>query len=359
MNKILTITFFLLILFRVAPLPAQSGFRVMSYNVENLFDTRDDPEKEDNEYLPGGDRHWTHGRYYYKLQQIAKVISAAGEWDTPALVGLCEVENDSTLIHLLTRTPLKQQHYRYCITHGCDRRGINSALLYQRDKFGYIGHTEYPVRFSRNKHKQTRNILHVWGQVLTSDTLDVFVCHFPSRYGGEKESETDRFDAARTVRRLCDSLFHIRSTTQILIMGDFNDTPADISIQRELNTHLFGIKSLSTPQQKPAYPDNDSLPPLMLYNLFGNSRSLNHPGSHKYQGEWSQLDHIIVSSSLVNRDSPMQVIPESIRIFNEPFLLTKDKTWRGERPRRSFYGFKYEGGYSDHLPVIADFLLLK
>lgn len=343
MNKILTITLFILITLPVTPLSAQTGFRVMSYNVENLFDTEDNPEKEDNEYLPTGDRHWTHGRYYHKLQQIAKVISAAGEWDTPALVGLCEVENDSTLIHLLNRTPLRKQQYRFCITHGRDRRGINSALLYQRDKFGYISHSEYPVRFSRNKHKQTRNILHVWGKVLTSDTLDVFVCHFPSRYGGEKESEADRFDAARTVRKLCDSLFHVRSTAQILIMGDFNDTPEDISIRRELNT----------------YPSTDSLSRHPLYNLFADTRSLNHLGSHKYQGEWSQLDQIIVSSNLFHSNARMRVIPESIRVFNAPFLLTKDKTWRGERPRRTFYGFKYEGGYSDHLPLIADFLLSK
>ena len=178
----------------------------MSYNVENLFDTNDNPDKNDNDFLPTGNRHWTRGRYYHKLQQIAKVISAAGEWSTPALVGLCEVENDSVLIHLLNRTPLKMQHYHYCMTHGSDTRGINTALLYQRDKFGYIGHQEHPVIFTRKQHKHTRNILHVWGKVLTLDTLDIFVCHLPSRYGGEKESEADRFDAARTLRNLCDSL---------------------------------------------------------------------------------------------------------------------------------------------------------
>ena len=91
------------------PVNAQPGFRVMSYNVENLFDTEDNPDKNDNDFLPSGNHHWTRGRYYHKLQQIAKVISAAGEWDTPALIGLCEVENDSVLIHLLNRTPLKQQ----------------------------------------------------------------------------------------------------------------------------------------------------------------------------------------------------------------------------------------------------------
>lgn len=346
MNRILTMTFiFLLTTFFT--LKSQVNFRVMSYNVENLFDTVDNPEKEDNEYLPDGNRHWTNGRYYHKLQQIAKVISAAGEWSTPALVGLCEVENDSVLLHLLNRTPLRQQHYRYCMTHGEDTRGINTALLYQRDQFGHIGHTEYPVIFSRNKHKQTRNILHVWGKLVTSDTLDVFVCHFPSRYGGEKESEPDRFDAARTLRRLCDSLFHCRQTSRIIIMGDFNDTPEDKSTQQILAAHAFN------PKQPGNYTDSTQT----LYNLYADPHTLNHPGSHKYQGEWSQLDQIILSGSLLDPNSSIHLVPKSNRIFNASFLLTPDKTWHGVRPKRTFYGFKYEAGYSDHLPLITDFLL--
>ena len=224
MARTLTMTFFILTLFSL-PSQGQTDFRVMSYNVENLFDTKDDPLTADNDFLPSGNRHWTPGRFYHKLQQLAKVITAAGEWSTPALVGLCEVENDSVLVRLLNYTPLRRQHYRYCMTHGQDTRGINVALLYQRDKFRYRGHTEHPVRFTRKQHKHTRNILHVWGDVITGDRIDVFVCHFPSRYGGEKESEPDRLDAARTLRVLCDSLHHLHPALHILIMGDFNDTP--------------------------------------------------------------------------------------------------------------------------------------
>ena len=342
MNKILTMTFF--ILFFSTTTRPQQLFRVMSYNVENLFDATDDPLKEDNDFLPSGSRHWTNGRYYHKLQQIAKVITAAGEWDTPALAGLCEVENDSVLIHLLRRTPLKQQHYRYCMTHGSDKRGINVALLYQRDKFGYAGHTEYPVRFSRKEHKPTRNILHAWGKIITGDTLDVFVCHFPSRYGGEKESETGRFDAARTLRSLYDSLQRVRIHPLILIMGDFNDTPEDRSITEFLAACPFGQKQ------------RQSAPPVpLLFNLFTGPGKSNHPGTHKYQGEWNQLDQLFISANLADTTASMQLIPESRRIFNADFLLVNDKTWRGKRPCRTYYGYKYEGGYSDHLPLLADF----
>ena len=340
MTRTLTILIYVLA-FLTLPANAQSGFRVMSYNVENLFDTEDNPDKNDNDFLPSGNHHWTRGRYYHKLQQVAKVISAAGEWDTPALIALCEVENDSVLTHLLYRTPLKLQQYRYCMTHGSDIRGINSALLYQRDRFGYIGHKEHPVIFTHKKHKQTRNILHVWGKVITSDTLDVFVCHLPSRYGGEKESEADRFDAARTVRELCDSLLRIRTNPQILIMGDFNDTPENTSI-----TQILAAEKITTRTEA-----------NKLYNLFADPHVLNHPGTHKYQGEWNQLDHIIVSGNLLDKNSTMHVAPGSNRIFIPPFLLTEDKTWHGKRPFRTYYGFKYEGGYSDHLPIITDFLL--
>lgn len=232
------------------------------------------------------------------------------------------------------------------------------ALLYQRDKFRYQGHTEHPVRFTRKQHKHTRNILHVWGDVITGERIDVFVCHFPSRYGGEKESEPDRLDAARTLRTLCDSIHSLRPAPHILIMGDFNDTPDDTSIREILDAHPFPIPCLSGSGSMPMELRTDAYPSLHLYNLFAKNRPT-LPGSHKYQGEWSQLDQIILSSSLTDTTSRMQVIPESARIFSPPFLLIKDKTWRGERPFRTYYGFKYEGGYSDHLPLIVDFLLLK
>lgn len=322
-------------------LSAQADFRVMSYNVENLFDCRHDTGKHDTEYLPDAARHWTLGRYYRKLQQIAKVILAAGEWSTPALVGCCEVENDSTLIHLLTRTPLHSQHYRYVITDSPDDRGIDVALLYQRDKFALIGHTSYRIRFSRHKEKRSRDLLHVWGKVLTGDTLDVFVCHFPSRYGGELATIPDRRDAALLLKVKTDSLFHARSCPYIIIMGDFNDNPTDAGVAHTLE----------------ALP---MIPPFRgssLYNLFNPPPSLPFPGSHKYQGEWSLLDQFIVSGTLLDTTRQVHIRPESATLFAPSFLFTPDKTYRGIRPRRTYYGFRYEGGYSDHLPIIVDFSL--
>ena len=302
-------------------------FRVMFYNVENLFDTYDDPTKNDNEFLPDGPRRWTPGRYYNHLRKTAQVISAIGEWGTPALCGLCEVENDTVLTHLLNRTPLREQHYSYCITTGSDRRGINNALIYQRDKFRYLGHTSVRIPFT-NKNRRSRDILHVWGEIITGERLDIFVCHFPSRSGGEKETEPDRIEAATFLRKLCDSLYKVNPESNIIAMGDFNDNPDDKSVKVLTKGSKYN-----------------------LINLFGDPKKLNFYGTHKFQGEWSQLDQMLISRNLNNylkKDSP--------RIFAEDFLLETNA--RGEQsPYRSYQGPRYKGGFSDHLPIVADFLL--
>jgi predicted extracellular nuclease len=305
-------------------------FRVMFYNVENLFDTYDDPHKSDNDFLPNGSMRWTPSRYYRHLRKTAQVISAIGEWGTPALCGLCEVENDTVLTHLLNRTPLKEQHYSYCITTGRDVRGINNALLYQQDKFRYLGHSSEQIAFT-NKNRRSRDILHVWGELVHGERLDIFVCHFPSRSRGEKESEGDRIDAAKSLRRLCDSIFGINSNANIIVMGDFNDNPYDKSIQ----TLTKGSRAKYN-----------------LINLFGNPAKLNFGGSHKFRGEWSQLDQMMVS-----RNWNKYLREGSPQIFVRSFLLSK-KNSRGEQlPLRKYAGRVYKNGYSDHLPIVADFSL--
>ncbi|MDR0430899.1 MAG: endonuclease [Tannerellaceae bacterium] len=321
-----TLTVLLILFISSSAMKGQMTFRVMSYNVENLFDTQDNPLTDDDEFLPVGARHWSDKRYYHKLQQIAKVIIAAGEWETPALVGLCEIENDTVVTHLLRKTPLRNQPYRYCISNSSDRRGINVALLYRRDKFRYISHRSVPVKHRKGNTRSARDVLHVTGQVATGDTLDVMVCHFPSKYGGEKESEMRRMDAARTVRELCDSLGVVRTNPLIILMGDFNEPP---------ESHCMQLIAEGN-----------------LHNLFAGMK-----GSHKYQGEWSQLDQLFVYRKMLSDLSRMRVVSGSVANFSPPFLFVEDKTWRGKRPHRSYYGYKYRAGYSDHLPIKADFLL--
>jgi endonuclease/exonuclease/phosphatase family metal-dependent hydrolase len=294
----------------------------MFYNVENLFDTEDEPGKNDNEFLPDGARHWTAGRYRNKLNNIAKVITSAGEWEAPALVGLCEVENDKVLKDLTQYSPLKKTNYRYIVTNSPDLRGINVALLYQRDKFKYLEHNAYRIYFPDNKRKRTRDILHVTGQVSNRDTLDVFICHFPSRRGGEQESEQDRLYVASVLKEKSDRLMQIRKNAAIVIMGDFNDEPSNKSISRILNAH---------PVSKDIRLQN-------LYNLFYSFEKQKKTGSYKYGRQWNMLDQIIVSGYLLSGNRSIQVLPHTATVFSRDFMLTEDKSRGGKRPKKTYQG---------------------
>ena len=323
------------------PVFGQTNFRVMFYNTENFFDTIDDPKKNDNDFLPEGAMHWTEGRYHNKLINIAKVITSAGEWDTPALVGMCEIESEKVLKDLTQYSPLRKMDYRYIITNSPDLRGINLALLYQRDKFRHLYHKNYTIRFPHNAHKHTRDILHVTGQISTQDTLDVFLCHFPSRRGGEKESEPDRLYVASVLKAKSDSLMQIRKNACILIMGDLNDEPSNRSISQIL-------------QAKPVSKD---IIQQNLYNLFFNFEKRKDTGSYKYQRQWNMLDQIIVSGNLMSGNRSIRALPYTATIFYRKFMVTDDKTYGGKRPKKTFHGRKHEGGYSDHFPVIVDFIV--
>jgi predicted extracellular nuclease len=334
--KLFLILFFTFISYIVF---GQNTFRVMSYNVENLFDTLDDPNKDDNEFTPEGTRHWTNSRYYKKINNLAKVITALGEWDTPALIGMCEVENNKVIDDLIRYSPLKKMKYRYVMTESEDVRGIDVAMLYQRDKFKYLSHCSIRISFPNHPKKKTRDILHVIGEVVTGDTLDVFVCHFPSRRGGQSDSEPDRVRAASILRKSVDSLAFLRTNAYILIMGDFNDEPSDKSMAKILQTQ----------------PLKDKIVETNLYNLFLSLEKKNKIGSYKMGNRWNFIDQIIVSGNLLQLDKPFHVLPETAAIFHADFISTEDNTHGGIRPKKTFHGYTYEGGYSDHFPVFVDF----
>jgi endonuclease/exonuclease/phosphatase family metal-dependent hydrolase len=323
---------------------AQENFRVMFYNVENLFDTEKESGKNDGEFLPTGKKYWNSKKYYLKLVAIAKVITAVGEWDTPSLVGMCEVENDRVMKDLTLSSPLKAQRYKYVMTDCDDRRGIDNALLYQADRFRLLSYKAYKVRFD-SPQKVSRDILHVTGLVKSGDTIDVFVCHYPSRLGGEKASEAGRIRVSEVVREKAEHLHRIRQKPHIIIMGDFNDEPSNSSIS----------KTLKAQEYKPDAPIKPS--ELQLFNLFSAFEKQDGKGSHKYRGHWGMLDQIIVSGRLLSPTSGFKVVPASARIFSPDFILTKDKSGGGKRPKRSYLGMKYEAGFSDHLPVYADFVV--
>lgn len=350
-HRLLLSTLFLLLSCRLTgQAQAVSGdsmvFRVASYNVENLFDCRHDTLHDDYEFLPDATRHWTYSKYKKKLDNLARVITALGGWTPPALVALCEVENDSVLTDLTRYSVLRNHDYRYILTHSDDLRGIDVALLYQRALFKPIHQQSLRVEKPRKNDRPTRDILYVSGLLLNGDTLDVLVGHFPSRRGGAKQSAPYREKAALCIKAVADSLFRIRKRAQILVMGDFNDYPHSRLVRETLQAELSPLS--------PTLPDERK-----LYHLLARQAAeAKHTGSYKYQGAWQWLDHILVSGSLLLQDAPLHTSEQRAGVFAPPFLLTEDPKYGGMQPFRTYYGMKYQGGYSDHLPVYAEFTLV-
>lgn len=303
---------------------AQESFRVMFYNVENLFDTKDDSLKNDNEFLPDAIRKWNFYRYKDKLNKIARVIIASGGTNVPDLVGLCEVENDTCMRDLIKYSPLREAGYRYVMTDSPDERGIDVALLYQRGSFKLIGTQCVSVPIEQLKKSPTRNILHVAGQVISGDTLDVVVCHMPSRSGGEKRSEPYRLFASNILQNLVDSLMNVRQHPYVVVMGDFNDSPESRSVVQLCEK---GLQNLMT-------------------NL--------SEGTHRYRGQWEILDQMLVSGSMLHSQGRICVSKGQASVLRFPFLLEEDDKYGGDKPFRTYNGMKYQGGYSDHLPIMME-----
>lgn len=340
-REIIILLIFFLLYIPHSKAQEEPPFRVMCWNVENLFDTRHDSLKNDYEFLPEALRHWNYNRYKKKLADIAKVITAVGEWNPPVLVGLCEVENDTVLRDLTRYSPLKEQNYLYVMTDSPDERGIDIALLYQRDRFKLLFHRSIPIGLFQPHCRPTRDILHVCGLLHTGDSLDIFVVHLPSRSGGAKESEPYRLFAARKLHLEVDNILTSRLHPQVIIMGDFNDYPENKSISQVLEA--------TAPTSEPK--------PLKLYHLQARKAKdeKNKFGSYKYQGEWGLLDHLIVNGSLLDPSAPFSTSEEKANVTQFPFLLINDEKYGGLQPFRTYYGIKYQGGYSDHLPIYTDF----
>ena len=318
-----------------AVMQAGQPFRVMFYNVENLFDTRHDSLKNDYEFLPDSPRGWTYSRYQDKLNKIAKVIVAASAENVPDLVGLCEVENDRCLTDLVKYSPLREAGYRYVMTNSPDKRGIDVALLYQRATFKLLGKQAISIPRGIVKLPPTRDILHVTGEVLSGDTLDVFVCHMPSRAGGEEISLPYRRFTSQILRQAADSVMAIRKHPNVLIMGDFNDYPKDEAIYKVLKA------------KKPKL----FVKARKLYNLMDGRKG----GTYRYRGMWGILDQLIVSGYLLAGHDGMRTRYKKAQILKYPFFLEEDDRYGGEVPFRTYWGKRYHGGYSDHLPVCVDF----
>lgn len=305
---------------------AQERIRFMSYNVENLFDCVDDSLTNDNDFLPEATRHWTFSRYWDKLHAIGRTIAAVGEDRAPDFVALCEVENDSVMHDLTCRSPLRTAKYKHIITSSNDPRGINVALMYKPTTFRPFSHHSLrlsPKQIPEGQH--ARDILLVSGELHTGDTLDLFVCHLPSRING-KQSARLRHSIVEQLCTAIDSIQHERALPRIIVMGDFNDTPHSRAL-----CHL-------TQQQR-------------LINI---TDTLN--GSYRYKGKWEQIDHVYLSPILLHctDTTVLHLAPHGAWNFTSEYLTEPEPIYGGRRPHRTYNGMRYKGGTSDHLPVCFD-----
>ncbi len=307
-------------------------YRIMFYNVENLFDTYNDSLKADDDFTPGGRMHWTSARFKSKINNLSKVIIAAGEWQPPVVVGLCEVENLKVINRLIYETPLGEFDYKPIHFESSDGRGIDVALIY-REKFVRILHSS-AIRIK--KHDLfTRDILYCKAKI-EDEIFHIFINHWPSRSAGQIETEELRMAASQTLRHAIDSLFNVSTSEQVIILGDLNDEPTDISVEKGLLARSPGI----------------NIEQGTLYNLSRASKG-QVKGTLKYQGVWNIFDQIIVSGGLLEDDG-LNVQADGYRIFHTPMMIETDKTYNGVKPFRTYLGFRYHGGYSDHLPVYVD-----
>lgn len=283
----------------------KDSINVMFYNVENLFDIKDDSTKNDNEFLPESKKAWNKSKWNEKTTKTAKVIAAA---NFPDVIGFAEIENKTVLKALTNHFILKSFNYKIIHFESPDFRGIDCALIYKSDKFDLL--YMKPIRIQLDK-RATRDIL-ITTLATNNDTINFLVNHWPSRFGGKKKSENKRIFAGQMLNWVMDSIKRVQPSQKIIAMGDFNDEPKDSSLK-------------------------------VLSNYKNVSQEID--GTIKYRGKWQNFDQFITSQNL----------NYTLKTMKFDFLLEEDKSYGGLKPNRTYYGPIYHGGFSDHLPVLLTF----
>ncbi len=308
---------------------AQPKLCIGFYNVENLFDPVDDPITRDEEFTPSGSAGWTQERYHQKLHNIARVVLALHDGKGADLLGLAEVENAGVLNALIKQTALRSKGYGFIHHDAPDERGIDVALLFRKDVFRPLAYRAIPVPTIELGGRPTRDILLVQGVINKRDTIFIFLNHWPSRRGGTQQTEPRRHLAAQVLRRVTDSLLAVRPNSLLLIMGDFNDNPQDVSLSQILG----------------ATPPHAQGP---LINCVATLSVNRESGTEWYSGRWYYFIQIIVSSAMAsyrNND-----ICSTFTVFRPDWIMKPEEKSNKLIPMRSI---EKDGriGFSDHLPV--------
>jgi len=313
-----------------ASVPDSKRLTFVFYNVENLFDTQDDPAVNDREYLPGGEKHWNFKRYIKKINDISRVIKELGDSKLPEVIGLCEVENEMVLSSLVNHANLRGGHYKIVHFNDRDSRGIDLALIYRSDEFFLLSKVLIPVRSSKGGI-YARGILYVTLRSGNGEIFHIYVNHWPSREDNDAAKERGRQEMARALRQLTDASRVKNKNANMVIMGDMNDEPGNMSLSGILGAVKPGSHARSG-----------------LVNLMFPAQSKGE-GSVKFRNDWQMLDNLIVSESLLDNQG-YRVEGNRGFVFSEEWM--KFRTRKGQvSPDRTYVGNKYTGGVSDHFPV--------
>jgi len=304
--------------------------RLMFYNVENLFDTNNDTLTNDDDFLPGGLMRWNATRYNKKINSLYKTIISAGEWSPPEIVAMCEVENRNVLEDLLFGTYLSK--YKYSIIHeeSPDQRGIDVCLIYRSDLIKVLNYRYWIPQGPGINFYSSRSVLYA-AILCGKDTIHLFVNHWPSRRGGVLSGESLRLIISSMVKDKADSISKKSGgKAKIIIAGDFNSTPDD----KEIKTLVSGSES-----------------DYLVENL-SETLAADGKGTYRYMGRWEMIDQVLVSKYLLNCKSGYYTDYQQLSLVNLEFLLIKDPQYPGFTPFATYRGYRYQGGFSDHLPVM-------
>ncbi len=296
------------------------------YNVENLFDTFDDPKTNDDDFTPEGIMEWDEERYRFKLKQIARAILGIDQGEAPAFMAFAEVENRQVIEDLLLQDGLKEQSYTIIHRESTDTRGIDIAFVYRTDLFLHTNAVWHDINRFSEEPINARKILQVSGH-LDQQPFHFFVNHWSSRRKGKEETAYKRIAAGKMLRYAIDHFTQPGDAS--IIMGDFNDEPGDMSIVKYL-------RAVETPQKADE-----------LINL--SWRYEHHgKGSIEHEGDWYLFDQIMISQNLLNGTAKNWKVKKMYLEQNEALLFRSHGT---SKPNRTYVGSAYKGGYSDHLPV--------
>jgi len=339
MKRLLVITvFFISSNFLVGQTDSKKNFLVNTiafYNVENLFDTINDPKTWDDDRTPKGKDKWTSIIYKKKLNNIAKVIADIGfdlTNQAPSIIGLCEIENRRVLEDLIKTESLIKEDYQIIHYDSPDERGIDVAMLYKQNRFKLSSSKTYPLYLKRKDGSRdyTRDHLLVSG-FLDKDPIHFIINHWPSRSGGQMRSEPSRILAGKVNKKIIDSILQSNPKANIISMGDFNDNPSDKSIKPILNTTFKKSK-------------------IKEWQLFNPMEELYRKGygSYRYRDKWDMIDQFFLSKNLVDNKNGLFFLKASV--FNKKYLINPSGKYEGY-PFKSFAGGKFLNGYSDHFPI--------